>query len=364
MQPALVLIKQVTKRFGDALAVDNVSLEVQPGEFFSLLGPSGCGKSTLLRMLAGFESPTEGEICIGGREMATIPPYARPTNMVFQSYALFPHLDVRSNIGYGLRSLRLSRKERMERITNALALIRLEEYGSRRPDQLSGGQRQRVALARALVRRPQVLLLDEPLGALDKKLRADMQVELRELQRKLGITFIFVTHDQEEALTLSDRIGVMTRGRILQVGTCRQIYEMPCTREVAESFGNMNIFDGEATGRWESGIVIKSAALGTIRVQASPDFPAETGNVAFGIRAEKIVLSASRPPDAQNAISGTVVSTSYLGDRTFANVTIAGRLQLVCVVYSDLGLTENSTVAVGSEVWMQWPPSAAVLLSP
>src|ERR1700677_4984793 len=237
-------IRGVTKRFGNFAAVDRVTLTIGRGEFFSLLGPSGCGKTTLLRMLAGFEHPSEGSILIDGREMAGVPPYDRPVNLVFQHYALFPHLTVAKNIAFGLRYQKISRREEPARIAEAMELVRLSGLENRKPDQLSGGQRQRVALARALVLRPRVLLLDEPLGALDQKLRKEMQVELKSLQRRLGITFVFVTHDQEEALTMSDRVAVMNNGRVEQADPAATIFERPATRFVAAFLGATNFIDG------------------------------------------------------------------------------------------------------------------------
>ena len=244
----IISISGVTKRFGPVSAVDNISFDIHRGEFFSLLGSSGCGKTTLLRMLAGFEQPTEGEIFIDAEPMAGVPANHRPTNMVFQSYAIFPHLNVRENIGYGLRNAAASKEETRKRVNEALDLVKLGGYGERATHQLSGGQRQRVALARALVCRPKVLLLDEPLGALDKNLREEMQIELRALQRTVGITFVFVTHDQEEALTLSDRIAVMSKGRVLQIDAPEALYENPNCREVAEFIGTMNVFPGRIAG--------------------------------------------------------------------------------------------------------------------
>jgi len=242
-----VEIRSVSKRFGDFLAVDNVTLTIAPGEFFSLLGPSGCGKTTLLRILAGFEHPSSGSILIGGIEMAGVPPYDRPVNLVFQQYALFPHLTVAKNIAFGLRYQQVARRDRGKRISEALEMVRLSGLDQRKPDQLSGGQRQRVALARALVLRPRVLLLDEPLGALDQKLRKEMQVELKNLQKHLGITFVFVTHDQEEALTMSDRIAVMNGGKVEQADASATIFERPATRFVAAFLGAANVLEDHTT---------------------------------------------------------------------------------------------------------------------
>src|SRR5262249_10785473 len=246
MTATSVSIRGVTKRFGDVVAVDGVSLDIRRGEFFSLLGPSGCGKTTLLRMIGGFELPTEGTIAIEGADMTRTPPYERPVNMVFQHYALFPHLTVAENVAFGLRYRPMDRAARDRRVVETLALVQLAGFESRRPDQLSGGQRQRVALARALALEPRVLLLDEPLGALDQKLRKEVQVQLKHLQRELGITFVFVTHDQEEALTMSDRIAVMNRGRVEQAGEAARVFERPSTEFVANFMGASNFFSGSA----------------------------------------------------------------------------------------------------------------------
>ncbi len=243
---AFIRIDRVSRHFGDVRAVDNVALDIKRGEFFALLGPSGCGKTTLLRMIAGFESPTHGEIYIDGQPMADVPPNHRPTNMVFQSYAVFPHLTVRQNVGYGLRREKLDPKEEARRIDEALALVHLTGYDARKPNQLSGGQRQRVALARALIKRPKVLLLDEPLAALDKKLREEMQVELRALQKSVGITFVFVTHDQEEALEVADRVVLMNQGRIEQVGSPQEVWDHPASPFVYGFLGDVNLFHGRA----------------------------------------------------------------------------------------------------------------------
>ena len=244
----IIEISNVTKRFGSVVtAVDDVTLDIQPGEFFALLGPSGCGKTTLLRMLAGFETPTTGEVRIAGKDMAGVPPNRRDVNMVFQSYAVFPHMTVAENVGYGLKVTATPRAEIESRVEEALGLVQLEGYGERKPDQLSGGQRQRVALARALVKKPQVLLLDEPLSALDAKLREAMQLELVGLQHAVGITFVIVTHDQDEALSMADRIAVMDSGRVRQVAPPEELYEFPSSRFVADFIGKMNLFQGEAS---------------------------------------------------------------------------------------------------------------------
>jgi ABC-type Fe3+/spermidine/putrescine transport system ATPase subunit len=263
---AYISLSSIRKCFGSVRAVDDVSFDIRRGEFFSLLGPSGCGKTTLLRMLAGFEFPDHGEIFIDGQPVSAVPANGRPTNMVFQNYAIFPHLTVAENIAYGLRKKRLSKQQMTRTVDQALDLIKLSGYGGRAAHQLSGGQRQRVALARALVCRPKVLLLDEPLGALDKKLREEMQIELRQLQRSVGITFVFVTHDQEEALALSDRIAVMAKGRALQIDTAARLYEAPNCRQVAGFIGSMNFFDGSVKSLENAQAIIDAGAHGALQV--------------------------------------------------------------------------------------------------
>src|SRR5690348_2328364 len=278
----LLRIEDVGKKFGSFRAVDRVSLDIAAGEFFALLGPSGCGKTTLLRMLAGFETPDEGRILLGGRDIAQVLPHERPVNMMFQNYALFPHLNVRDNIAFGLRRAGMARKDINARVAEMVALVKLEGLEKRKPDQLSGGQRQRVALARSLARRPQVLLLDEPLAALDKKLRESTQAELMDLQRRLGMTFIIVTHDQEEAMTVASRIGVMDAGRLEQVATPRELYEAPASRWIAEFIGEVNLFDGEVQSREHNRLTIATRDAGTI-VIAGPRNPVTKTNVSVAI---------------------------------------------------------------------------------
>src|ERR1700736_492281 len=317
----LLRIEAVVKKFGGFRAVDRLSLDIRAGEFFALLGPSGCGKTTLLRMLAGFETPDEGRILLGGKDIAQALPHQRPVNMMFQNYALFPHLTVRDNIAFGLKRAGMARAEMDKRVAGLAALLKLQGLEKGRRDQLSGAQKQRVALARALARRPQVLLLDEPLAALDKKLRESTQLELTELQRRLGTTFVIVTHDQEEAMTVADRIGVMDSGRLEQVATPRELYEAPSSRWIAEFVGDVNIFDGQVASREAGRLSIATKDAGTIMV-AEPHLPITKTIVAVAIRPEKIKLSRRGPaPDAVNAhsinrLEGIVTDVSYLGGVT------------------------------------------------
>ncbi|MGH6871980.1 MAG: ABC transporter ATP-binding protein [Rhizomicrobium sp.] len=354
MDDAFIEIENVTKRFGEVAAVDSCDFDVARGEFFSLLGPSGCGKTTLLRLLAGFEFPDAGEIYIDGNEMTGLPPNKRPTNMVFQSYAIFPHLDVFDNIAYGLRRERLPRAELQSRVADALAMIRLEGFSDRKTDQLSGGQRQRVALARGLVRRPKVLLLDEPLGALDRRLRESMQVELRQLQKSLGITFVFVTHDQEEALSMSDRVAVMSRGRVLQIADSRMLYERPNCREVADFIGTMNFIDGTVAAIEEGAAVVNCGPFGYLRLPVASAHTAGQA-ILLAIRPEKIGLSREA-----GTVRGMIASTAYLGARSNFGVLIEGRAEPVAVAMTNV--EHMPGLANGEAVHLTFPPDAFVVL--
>jgi putrescine transport system ATP-binding protein len=321
----LLRIDSVVKKFGQFRAVDALSLDIEAGEFFALLGPSGCGKTTLLRMLAGFETPDEGRILLNGEDIAQIPPHQRPVNMMFQSYALFPHLSVKDNIAFGLRRAQMRTSEIEARIAEMVALVKLEGMEERKPDQLSGGQRQRVALARSLARRPQLLLLDEPLAALDKKLRESTQLELMELQRRLGLTFVIVTHDQQEAMTVAGRIGVMDAGRLRQVASPRELYEAPRSRWIAEFVGDINLLEGKLDAGGElhltmaRRLAIATVQAGTIYV-AEPHPPPTTADLCVAIRPEKVKLSRRAPvlDDARaiNRLEGVVTDVSYLGGTT------------------------------------------------
>ncbi|MBR0685766.1 ABC transporter ATP-binding protein [Bradyrhizobium manausense] len=323
----LLRIENVAKRFGTFRAVDGVSLDIKAGEFFALLGPSGCGKTTLLRMLAGFESPDEGRILLGGKDIAQALPHERPINMMFQNYALFPHLSVRDNIAFGLKRAGMGRADIATRVAEMIALVKLEGLEKRKPDQLSGGQRQRVALARALARRPQLLLLDEPLAALDKKLRESTQGELMELQRRLGMTFIIVTHDQEEAMTMADRIGVMNAGKLVQVAGPRELYEAPRSRWIAEFVGDINLFDAESKLRDGHRLVVGTRDAGTL-VVAEPRQPVGESRFSVAIRPEKIKLSRRGPVSeagreaAINRLDGVIADICYLGGATTYKVKL------------------------------------------
>ena len=356
----VIEIRDVSKLFGTVRAVDGISFGIERGEFFSLLGPSGCGKTTLLRMLAGFEQPSMGEILIDGQPMAGIPANHRPTNMVFQSYAIFPHLNVAENVGYGLRNQKLTKEEASARTADALELVKLAGYGQRAAHQLSGGQRQRVALARALVCRPKVLLLDEPLGALDKKLREEMQLELRQLQRSVGITFVFVTHDQEEALTLSDRIAVMSSGKVLQIARSEDLYEYPNCREVAEFIGNMNLLPGRVAKAEKGNLTIDAGEAGKFEAVASS--PIGKGDPVFlAVRPEKLALSGKKPATGLNALKGRIIADTYLGDRRQYLVKIDGAERPLTISLQNTG--GNTQEALGGEVWVSWKPELGRLLT-
>ncbi len=358
---AFISIRHVNKFFGSFQAIKNVSMDIGHGEFFSLLGPSGCGKTTLLRMLAGFEAVSSGEIYIDGQPMSGVAPHHRPVNMVFQNYAIFPHLNVRDNIAYGLRKLKLSRSNRNEMVDEMLELIKLPEYGDRKATQLSGGQRQRIALARALILKPKVLLLDEPLGALDKKLREQMQLELRALQRTVGITFVFVTHDQEEALTLSDRIAVMSEGRDLQVDTPTRLYENPVNSEVASFIGTMNFFDGVVTSIKGDTVVIKVDGLGEVSAPAGKVSLLAGDSVSVAIRPEKFSLTDEKPDDVQYCVKGHLDNAAYLGERSHYYVRVEGVSQPVAVSAQNRNRTGEAEDRK-RPVWLGWDSAAVVVL--
>jgi putrescine transport system ATP-binding protein len=366
----LLRIDAVVKKFGPFRAVDALSLDIQAGEFFALLGPSGCGKTTLLRMLAGFETPDGGRILLNGEDIAQIPPHQRPVNMMFQSYALFPHLSVKDNIAFGLKRAKLPSSEIEARVKEMVALVKLDGLEKRKPDQLSGGQRQRVALARSLARRPQLLLLDEPLAALDKKLRESTQLELMELQRRLGLTFIIVTHDQQEAMTMAGRIGVMDAGRLEQVASPRELYEAPRSRWIAEFVGDINLIEGKFDSSAEPHpamarrLAIATVQAGTIHV-AAPRQPLARTNVCVAIRPEKVKLSRRAPAadDARaiNRLEGVVADVGYLGGATSYKI----RLDAGAVLRSSIANTarlDSDAYSPGQRVVAWFSPEDCVVL--
>jgi putrescine transport system ATP-binding protein len=357
----LLRIASVTKRFGGVVAVDNLSLDIRGGEFFALLGPSGCGKTTLLRMLAGFETPDEGGIRLDGADIAAVPPHQRPVNMMFQNYALFPHLDVAGNIAFGLKRAGLGRADIAARVAEMLALMQLEGLERRRPDQLSGGQRQRVALARSLALRPRLLLLDEPLAALDRKLRESTQGELLDVQRKLGTTFIIVTHDQDEAMTVADRIGVMNKGSLVQVASPRELYESPNSRWVANFVGDINFIEGLVVSQKGGLLTLRTEEAGTIIV-ASTIQPVAGMTVPIAIRPEKIRISSeTASSELANALRGEIVDINYLGDISAYSVRLPSG-SVVRVTAANLVRSQAGFFTRGQRVSLSFSPDACIVL--
>ena len=360
----LIQFENVTKRFGNTVAVNNLSFEIYANEFYCLLGPSGCGKSTVMRMLAGFEEPSSGAITLAGQNLQGVPPYRRSINMMFQSYALFPHMNVEKNIAFGLKQDGLPKAEITERVGEMLRLVQLESLAHRYPEQLSGGQRQRVALARALAKRPKVLLLDEPLGALDKKLREETQFELMDIQATLGTTFIVVTHDQEEAMTMADRIAVMNKGNIVQVGTPSDIYEQPKTRFIAEFVGDVNIIEGKVIRQAEDGLWhVASHTTKANMIIDDPDEVLEEGqSVAIAVRPEKMTISHQPAPDSVNILEGEVWDVGYLGDWTVYRVKLDTG-EIIRISQANVARVREVPFDWEDRVYMSFEPGAAVILS-
>jgi len=348
-----VELVNVTKRYGDVVAVDSLNLEIKSGEFLSLLGPSGCGKTTTLRMLAGFEQPDAGFVRISGEYVQGVPPYKRDVNTVFQHYALFPHMNVAENVAYGLRQKGVAKEEIGSKVIEALDMVQMSKMANRKPRQLSGGQQQRVAVARALVNRPSILLLDEPLGALDRKLREEMQIELKLLQSRLGITFVFVTHDQEEAMSMSDRIAIMLDGHVEQLGDPETVYERPSSAFVAGFVGRNNFWQGTATANGAT------ATDGTVFVATRPEENVPSGEAALAaVRPECINLTQDKPESSVNAVSAKVAGVSHFGDVLQYVVTVGTRDLLV-----QVGRTNPSRFAVGDSVWCSWLAEDVYLFS-
>ena len=355
---AKLTFRGVTKRFGNVTAVDDVSKDIASGEFVTLVGASGCGKTTLLRMLAGFEVPTHGRVVIDGQDMSKVAPNKRPINMVFQSYAVFPHMSVEQNVAYGLKMDRRPAKEIRERVAEALDLVKLGSLGKRMPDEMSGGQRQRVALARALVKRPSVLLLDEPLSALDAKLREAMQLELVRLQKTVGITFVIVTHDQSEALSMANRIAVMNAGTVQQVAPPATLYEVPANRFVADFIGKINLIDGTAEAAGEGQVKVRAAPIGEVTLAGT-----EAGKVSLAVRPEKIFVAESEPTDPKViAVKGKVGEVAYFGSYSNVFFDIGTDTPLQADISNVTTDVDEFTFTAGEEYWVYWRKADTLVL--
>ena len=355
-----IQFQNVTKRYGAVTAVDDLSLAIYEREFFALLGPSGCGKTTLMRMLAGFEEVTEGKVLLEGKDLSGIPPYRRPVNMMFQSYALFPHMNVERNIAFGLQQEGMPKGEIADRVASMLSLVKMEAFAKRKPDQLSGGQRQRVALARSLAKQPKLLLLDEPLGALDRKLREETQFELVDLQETLGITFMIVTHDQEEAMTVADRIAVMDHGKIVQVDPPIKMYERPQSRYVADFLGNINLITAKTISSSKGMITLETEQEDALHVKS--DVSVSKGDdVWFATRPEKLSISRSKPK-GKNSLAGVVWDIAYLGDLTIYKVKLdSGEFAKVSVL--NQSVEDVQPITWEDKVWLSCPPEVALVLT-
>lgn len=360
-QKPYIQIENVTKKFGDFTAIDNLTLDIYKNEFFSLLGPSGCGKTTLLRMLAGFEKITNGKILLDGEDISEIPPHLRPINMMFQSYALFPHMTVEKNIAFGLKQDKMPENLINQRVEEMLELVELTDFAKRKPNQLSGGQSQRVALARSLAKRPKLLLLDEPLGALDKRLREQTQFELMDIQEKLKVTFVIVTHDQEEAMTVSSRIGVMDSGNLIQVATPAEIYEAPINKDVADFIGDVNLFKGIYKGQNEIGTQLLSDDSNSI-VYATQKVDVAIGNqLWFALRPEKLEISKRLPKNEHNILKGTIEDIAYGGSFSTYHVKLQNGT-ILKAIRANRERTKEHHLTWGDEVFLQWAPHSAVVL--
>jgi len=356
----LIQFRNVTKQFGEFTAIEDLTLDIFAKEFFALLGPSGCGKTTLMRMLAGFENPTQGDILLSGQDISSVPPNIRPVNMMFQSYALFPHLSVWDNIAFGLKRETRDKSRIHARVDEMLRLTRLDKFARRKPHQISGGQRQRVALARSLAKAPKLLLLDEPLGALDKKLRQETQFELMDIQEKTGTTFVIVTHDQEEAMTVASRVAVMDEGKLIQVATPAEIYEQPKSVYVADFIGEVTILDGHGTRTGDGYDIAIGEGLPALRAKTSLDLGAG-GKMHLAIRPEKVAISAEKPTDRPNALQGKILDIAYLGNISTYHVELPGGTIIKAQEANTRRLSRRS-FTWEDQVWLSWTETAAVVL--